>query len=85
LDLPGPNRVVLLLKAFPARNAVRPGYRVETGGGGLSPIQWVGGRISVPPSWLDRRGALAAGIISTSRGAADPFPATWEYLRAYRG
>jgi hypothetical protein len=80
LGLPGPSTVDLLLRCLPGKSKVRAGYLVPGGS-----VTWIAKPISVPRGWLDRKGALATGIISTSRGEADPFPATWEYLRATKG
>ncbi|NIU19832.1 MAG: hypothetical protein GWN79_12350, partial [Actinobacteria bacterium] len=69
--------IELHLLVDPAAGTVRARYRV-TIGGVTGPLTDLGAAPS--PSWLNGASVLAAGILSSSLGAA-PFPATWDFLR----
>jgi N-acetylneuraminic acid mutarotase len=77
--LPGPDAIDLYLTVDPAAGTVQPSFTVTTAGT-TGPRTTVGGPEPIPASWLSGTSALAAGIISTSNGAAPPFPATWDFF-----
>ena len=79
VELPGPDGVELTLRVDPSRATVTARYAVETGGI-VGPTQRLGTQV-VPAAWFARE-AVAIGVISTSHGSGDTFPATWDYLRA---
>ena len=81
LTMPGPDAVDLSFVIDPVHSTIRARYAVVTGGASGVPIP-LGPAVAVPTSWLSDA-SLAIGIISTSHGA-DPFPATWAFLRARR-
>ncbi|GIV32716.1 MAG: hypothetical protein KatS3mg031_0251 [Chitinophagales bacterium] len=66
--------VDLFLHINPSTRQVQPRYALE-GGTEYN----LGPAIVVPPNWLN--GILAVGIISTSRGSGQVFPATWDFIR----
>ncbi len=72
---PGPGAVDLYLRVDPAASTVQASYAID----GAAPVA-VGGPRAVPASWFTGATAPAVGIISTSAGAAPPFPATWDFL-----
>ena len=77
---PGPtwpiaSAVDLYLRVDPGAGTVQASYSID----GAAPVA-VGGLQAVPTSWFSRAVAPAVGIISTSAGAAPPFPATWDFL-----
>jgi Kelch motif/Galactose oxidase, central domain len=78
--LPGPDFVDLRLVVDPT-TATAQGFAQASIGGVLQPQITMGNPIPIPSSWLTSttRG-LAAGLISTSVGAAPPFPATWDFF-----
>jgi glucose/arabinose dehydrogenase len=80
VDVPGPDAVDLTLRVDPSRGTVTPRYAVETGGT-VGPTRRLGTQSVVPAAWFGEE-AVAIGIISTSHGSGDTFPATWDYLRA---
>lgn len=61
----------------PSTLMVQPSYSVN----GAPPIT-IGPAISVPANWISPN-ALAVGIISSSFGPAEPFPATWDFVKVY--
>jgi hypothetical protein len=80
LPMPGPDYVDLYLRVDPEAATVRASY-VASVNGTRGARTDVGGPISVPQSWFtapDR--GLAVGIISTSNGPGEPFPATWDLI-----
>jgi hypothetical protein len=77
---PGPtwpiaSAVDLYLRVDPGAGTVQASYSID----GAAPVA-VGGLQAVPTSWFSQAVAPAVGIISTSAGAAPPFPATWDFL-----
>ena len=72
---PGPGAVDLYLRVDPASHTVQASYAVD----GAAPVA-VGGPRTVPAAWFTGTTAPAVGLISTSTGAAPPFPATWDFL-----
>ena len=83
--MPGPDAVDLYLVVNPASAMVQSLYKV-TSGGVTGPLQAVGGAVAVPSWWFTNADfGLAVGIISTSRGAAPPFAATWDFIEAVAG
>jgi large repetitive protein len=82
VKMPGPDYVDLYLAVDPAAGTVQPRYSVTTGCATTcqtGPVTDLGTAVSIPPSWVSGTAGLAAGIISTSRGAP-VFPATWEFI-----
>jgi hypothetical protein len=77
VPMPGPDYVDLFLTIDPVANTVQPAYQVTTGGT-TGPLTALGGPEPIPSTWLD--GVLAVGLISTSFGDGDPFPAQWDFL-----
>jgi N-acetylneuraminic acid mutarotase/glucose/arabinose dehydrogenase len=75
--LPGPSAIDLYLTVDPAADTVQPSFTVTTAGT-TGPRIPVGGPEPIPSSWLSGPSALAGGLISTSRGPAPPFAATWD-------
>jgi hypothetical protein len=85
VDMPGPDSVDLYLTVAPSLSAVQAYYRVNDNGT-TGPLTAVGSTVSIPSSWLTNSSAgLAVGIISTSRGNAPSFPATWDFIEARLG
>jgi hypothetical protein len=85
VDMPGPDSVDLYLTVAPSLSAVQAYYRVNDNGV-TGPLTPVGSTVSIPSSWLTNSSAgLAVGIISTSRGNAPSFPATWDFIEARLG
>jgi hypothetical protein len=83
--MPGPDAVDLYLVVNPATAMVQGLYKV-TSGGVTGPLQAVGSAVAVPSWWFTNADfGLAVGIISTSRGAAPPFAATWDFIEAVAG
>ncbi len=72
---PSAGEVDLILRVDPASNTLQASYAID----GAAPVA-VGGPRTVPASWFSGATAPAVGIISTSSGAAPPFPATWDFL-----
>jgi len=82
---PGPEYVDLFLAVDPQAGTVQPSFVTSTDGVD-SERQNVGGKVFVPTSWFtaaDR--GLAVGIISTSVGPGEPFPASWDLMEVTRG
>ncbi len=79
VPMPGPGAVDLYLSVDPDAGTVQARYSV-TSGGVTGAVIDLGGPQAVPASWFTGSSGLAVGIISTSRGAAPPFPATWDLL-----
>jgi N-acetylneuraminic acid mutarotase len=83
--MPGPDHVDLFLTVDPATSTVQPSYSVTTNGVTGARID-VGAPEPIPSTWLnDDNLGLAVGIISTSRGAAPEFPATWDLIEVVEG
>jgi len=82
--MPGPDFVDLFLTVRPSRDKVKAAYQVTTGAG-VTKDKVKLGTFNVPAGWTGGSKALAVGIISTSRGPGDPFPATWDFIRVYDG
>ncbi len=80
VTLPGPNYVDLYLSVDPDAATVQPRYSV-TIGGVTGPVTDLGGPEPVPSGWFTNpTSGLAIGILSTSRGTAPAFPATWDFI-----
>jgi len=85
LTLPGPEGVDLFLTVNRTASTVQAGYAV-THLGVTDPVTPIGSPVAIPASWLTNPSAgLAVGIIATSRGAAPPFPATWDFIQITNG
>jgi large repetitive protein len=82
VKLPGPDAIDLYLTVDGAAKTVTPSYAVTTGGV-MGPRVAVGGAVSLPDGWFSTGAVMAFGLISTSAGAAPPFPATWDLIEAY--
>jgi hypothetical protein len=83
--MPGPDRVDLFLTVDPATATVQPSYSVTTNGFTQARVN-VGGPEPIPSTWFKGVNlGLAVGIISTSRGAAPEFPATWDLIEVVDG
>jgi len=80
LAMPGPDFVDLWLIIDPVASTVQPVYQASIGGVLQAKVN-VGLPIPIPSSWLSSpTTGLAAGLISTSRGTGDPFPASWDFF-----
>jgi hypothetical protein len=77
--MPGPDSVDLYLEVDPGAGTVQPSYSV-TNNGVKGQRTNLGGPEPIPAGWVDGQKALAVGLISTSRGTAPPFAATWGLL-----
>jgi hypothetical protein len=77
--------VDLFLVVDPGASEVQAYFQATTDGGTTRALIALGGPVSIPSGWTDGPSALAVGIISTSRGPAPAFPATWDYLKVYEG
>lgn len=83
--MPGPDYVDLFLTVDPATATVQPSYSVTTNGVTGARTD-VGAPEPIPSSWLNGASVgLAVGIISTSRGPAPEFPATWDLIEVEDG
>ena len=83
--MPGPEAVDLAITIDRATASAQASYGVTTGGvhGGVTLL---GAPVLIPSSWLnDPASGLAVGILSTSRGPADVFPATWDFVEISNG
>jgi glucose/arabinose dehydrogenase/N-acetylneuraminic acid mutarotase len=78
--MPGPDAVDLTVRVDPAARTVQPMFAVESGGS-VGPTSKLGAPATLPASWFSSD-ALAIGLISTSRGSGDRFPASWDSLVA---
>jgi hypothetical protein len=85
VPMPGPDHIDLFLTVDPAAATVQASYAVTTGGvTGLRAN--LGSPQAIPAAWLTNASkGLAVGIISTSRGAAPEFPATWDLIEVVSG
>ncbi len=82
---PGPASVELFIVIDRVEQTVQGGYALANDGV-RGPIFPLGEPIDIPGAWLtDSDQGLAAGIISTSRGAAPSFAATWDRLEVSIG
>lgn len=72
VSLLGSSRVDLYLTVDPVALTVQPEFAVDGG-----PVTPLGGPLPIAAGWLQGGDALAVGLISTSFGPGDPFPATW--------
>jgi hypothetical protein len=79
VSLPGPDAVDVSFRVDPVHATIRARY-VVISGGSAGPTVPLGPPVAVPNSWLSDA-SLAVGLISSTHGA-DPFPATWDFLRA---
>ena len=71
--------VELWLEVDPVSATVQPSYQMSfSGTPGLRTN--IGVPVAFPASWLSGSTEPAGGIISTSRGAGDPFPSTWDFF-----
>jgi uncharacterized protein YfcZ (UPF0381/DUF406 family) len=85
VTMPGPDAVDLYLTVDPALGTVQEYYKVTTGGV-AGPLTALNVPIVVPLSWFsDPAAGLAVGILSTSRGAAPPFAATYDFIAVTPG
>ena len=84
VTLPGPDWIDLYLTIDPVALTVTPQFIVTTGNV-AGPVESLGGPATIPASWLAGPQGLAVGLISTSRGAAPPFPVTWDFLKVRSG
>jgi len=85
LTLPGPEGVDLFLTIDRTASTVQPGYAV-THLGVTDAVTPIGSPVAIPTSWLTNASSgLAVGILATSRGAAPPFPATWDFIQITNG
>ena len=85
IGLPGPDAIDLFLVVDKAASTVQPAYSI-TNLGVTSNIFNLGGPVSIPASWLTTAtDGLAVGILSTSRGAAPVFAATWDFVKIFVG
>jgi hypothetical protein len=82
--LPGPAWIDLYLAVDPVAKKVQPSFTSTTAGVPTSRRD-VGPAITVPDSWFTAAGrGLAVGIISTSNGPGQAFPASWDFLKVTR-
>jgi hypothetical protein len=79
VSLPGPSGIDLYLTVNPNAATVQARYTV-TVGGVTGPFVNLGAPVAIPSSWWTQSTGLAVGIISSSAGAAPPFPATWDFI-----
>jgi N-acetylneuraminic acid mutarotase len=80
ISMPGPNHIDLFLTVDPAAATVQAAYAV-TAGGVTGARTDLGPPQAIPSAWLNSTSrGLAVGIISTSRGPAPEFPATWDFI-----
>jgi N-acetylneuraminic acid mutarotase len=80
--MPGPDHIDLFLTVDPVTATVQASYAVTTSGV-TGPRTNLGPPQAIPQAWLSSASrGLAVGIISTSRGAAPEFPATWDLIEA---
>jgi hypothetical protein len=84
VPMPGPDSVDLFLTVDPVAATVQPAYLV-TAGQMPGPVQFLGAPEPIPPAWVSGSAALAVGLISTSKGSGQPFPATWDFLKVRAG
>ena len=84
LAMPGPDFVDLFLTINVRTGKMKASF-IETTGGDAGPRTALGSSIKIPATWYDRSKALAVGIISTSRGSGDTFPATWDFVHVSKG
>jgi hypothetical protein len=83
--MPGPDYVDLYLTVDPKFNTVKASYAATTSGH-TGPITTVGKTQKVPSDWFTNSTTkVAVGLISTSRGTAPTFPATWDFLEGHVG
>lgn len=74
VDISGSDYVDLYLTLDKDNSTVQPAYAINGG-----EIKNLGAAISIPSAWTQNE-ALAAGIISTSRGGATSFASTWDMI-----
>ena len=80
VTLPGPDAIDLYLVVNKTAGTVQPAYTL-TNLGVTSNIFNLGTPVAIPTAWLtDPTSGLAVGILSTSRGAAPVFAATWDFV-----
>jgi hypothetical protein len=84
LTLPGPDWVDLYLTVDPAAHTVQPAF-IATIGGVAGTLTSLGPSQLIPAAWVSGTQGLAVGILSTSRGPAAPFAATWDFLKVRTG
>ena len=84
VPMPGPDSVDLFLTIDPVAATVQPAFLVTTGQV-PGPVQFLGSPEPIPPAWVSGSAALAVGLISTSKGSGQPFPATWDFLKVRAG
>jgi len=73
--------VDLFLVVDPDASEVQAYFQATTDGGTTRRLIALGGPVSIPSGWTSGPSAVAVGIISTSRGPAPTFPATWDFLK----
>jgi hypothetical protein len=85
LAMPGPDAIDLYLGINPS-SATMQGYYTVTTNGVTSGLLTVGSSVFVPANWFTNASTgLAVGIISTSRGVAPTFAATWDFIEVTPG
>jgi N-acetylneuraminic acid mutarotase len=86
VPMPGPEAVDLFLSVNPAAATVQGYFTVTDSNGATGPLTALGAPMPVPAAWFTNatRG-LAVGVLATSRGAAPPFPATWDLIEVTPG
>ncbi len=84
VTMPGPESVDLYLTIDAAAHTVQAAYAINQVGMPGS-ITLLGTPQSIPASWLGGPYGLAAGLISTSRGTARPFAASWDLIEVTPG
>jgi hypothetical protein len=85
VTLPGPEGVDLYLTVNRSASTVQAAYAI-THLGTTGPVTPIGSAVSIPTSWItSANSGLAVGLISTSRGPAPPFPATWDFIQISNG
>jgi hypothetical protein len=78
--LPGPSAIDLYIAIDVVARTARAAYSLSDGGftGDILPL---GEPVDIPASWLtDPAAGLAVGILSTSRGPAPRFAASWDFI-----
>jgi hypothetical protein len=78
MPMPGPQAIDVYLRVDPDTAMVQAAYRT-TVGGVLGTKTNLGATFSVPATWFNQ--GMAAGLIATSGGAANPLTASWDYLK----
>lgn len=78
--LPGPSAIDLYIAIDVVERTARAAYSLSDGGF-TGDIFALGEPVEIPAAWLtDPVVGLAVGILSTSRGPAPPFAASWDFI-----